>query len=138
MCILLLALSACSSSSDVSDPDGQGRIDKCKVSLGKSDLYSKDELQNAVDLIKERFQTMQGCVLHTLDYSGDENSERELAERNERKPDEQLTALIAFDASFHSPKEGGGTWTADKEYTWTWYVGKTADGTWKIIGYGYG
>ena len=132
LCILLLFLTACAN-----DADAPGIVDGCKVTYGTSSLYTEDELQNAVDLIKDHFKEMRGCVLHSLTYSGDERSEKELASRNAMDTEEKLTAVIVFDSSFRSPKEARDAWNVDEEYTWNWYVGQTEDGSWKLVGYGY-
>ena len=46
-----------------------GNIDNLKVTLGKSDLYTKKELQSAVDYILGRFQVdFIDCVMTELNY----------------------------------------------------------------------
>lgn len=46
-----------------------GNIDNLKVTLGKSDLYTKEELQSAVDYILGRFQVdFIDCVMTELNY----------------------------------------------------------------------
>ena len=132
ICVLLLFLAACAN-----DADAPGNIDKCKVTYGTSALYSEDELQNAVDLIQDQFKELRGCVLHSLTYACDERCEQELASRNASDAEEKLTAVIVFDSSFRSPKKARDAWNADEEYTWSWYVGQTENGTWKLVGYGY-
>lgn len=39
----------------------------------------------------------------------------ELEEANDNK--ESFTQCISFDSSFRSPKNGGGAWNANEEYT---------------------
>lgn len=44
---------------------------------------------------------------------------------------------ISFDSSFRSPKNGGGAWNANEEYTWSWWLARSEGGTWKLMTWGY-
>lgn len=60
----------------------------------------------------------------------------ELEAANDAK--EEFTQCIMFTSSFHSPKEGGGAWEADKEYTdYEWWLGRADGGNWKLMTWGY-
>ena len=59
-----------------------------------------------------------------------------LEEANDAK--ETFTQCIMFTSSFHSPKEGGGAWMPDEEYTdWHWWLGRSDGGQWKLMTWGY-
>ena len=38
---------------------------------------------------------------------------------------EAFTQCIAFESSFCSLKKGGGTWEANEEYTWSWWLARS-------------
>ena len=60
----------------------------------------------------------------------------ELEEANDAK--ESFTQCIMFKSNFHSPKEGGGAWNADEEYTdWQWWLARSDGGQWKLMTWGY-
>ena len=67
----------------------------------------------------------EGCELHSISYSSDDvcTDEKNLSWMNdlEKANDNDLafTQCIMFDSSFRSPKEGGGAWEPDTEYTWS-------------------
>ena len=62
----------------------------------------------------------------TVDY-GDSANDNDLA----------FTQCIMFDSSFRSPKEGGGAWEPDTEYTWSWWLARSDGGEWKLMTWGY-
>ena len=45
---------------------------------------------------------------------------------------------IMFTSDFHSPKNGGGAWNPDEEYTgWQWWLARSNGGKWKLMTWGY-
>ena len=50
---------------------------------------------------------------------------------------EAFTQCIAFKSSFRSPKNGGGAWEANEEYTWSWWLARCEGGEWKLMTWGY-
>ena len=100
-------------------------------------------MDDAIDVIKKQFSSFEGCELHSLSYTSDDacNNEdniawmNELEEANDNK--ESFTQCISFDSSFRSPKNGGGAWNANEEYTWSWWLARSEGGTWKLMTWGY-
>lgn len=125
--------------------DNPGPKEEPKVENGTtSAIYTEEEINAAIEVILEEFATWEGCTMHRITYQSDEmcNSERvkwlnDLAagiglERN-------YTQCIAFLSDFQSPKEGGGAWRADEEYTdWQWWLARTDGGAWELCTWGYG
>ena len=113
------------------------------VDYGNSSIYSKEDMDAAISLIKEEFNTWDGCELHSIAYSSDDNcnadniawmNELEAANDNE----EVFTQCIMFTTDFHSPKEGGGAWEPDTEYEdYEWWLGRSDGGSWKLMTWGY-
>lgn len=113
-----------------------------EIDYGSSELYTKKDMDKAVELIKGEFRTWEGCELHSLSYSSDEyNNEKNIAWMNElgkrNSDNEVFTECMMFESSFHSPKEGGGAWEADTEYTWSWWFARGESGKWKLMTWGY-
>ena len=87
-------------------------------------------MDEAIDVIKKQFSSLRG-ELHSLSYTSDDacNNEdniawmNELEEANDNK--ESFTQCISFDSSFRSPKNGGGAWNANEEYTWSWWLARS-------------
>lgn len=113
-----------------------------KVDYGTSAVYSKKDMDSAIEVIKEEFSFFDGCELYSLSYVSDEecNSTDNIEWMNELRADESMevfTECIAFDSSFRSPLEGGGAWEADTEYTWSWWLARTEGGEWQLMTWGY-
>ena len=122
---------------------GKGNVSKVKVDYGTSSIYSKEDMDAAIEVIKKQFSTFEGCELHNLSYKSDEESNNadNIAWMNDlEKGDhdkEVFVQCIAFDSSFRSPKKGGGAWEANEEYKWSWWLARSEGGKWKLMTWGY-
>lgn len=114
-----------------------------KIDYGTSAIYTEEDMNDAIDKIKEKFKSMDGCELHSLSYSSDDvcSDEEIIAWINDLEranDDEQVfTQCIMFDSSFRSPKKGGGAWEPNEEYTWSWWLARNDGGEWKLMTWGY-
>lgn len=131
---ILLCLCAC----------GKATPPEVKIEYGKSALYTKEEMDAAIEVIKQKFSTWKGCELHSISYtSDDECNEDNLAWLNgieaENDAKESFTQCIHFSSSFHSPKDASNTaWNEDEEYTdWGWWLARSDGGEWKLMTWGY-
>lgn len=115
-----------------------GKTAEAVIDCKTSEMYSEAEIKAAAAAVKTKFLTMDGCTLHSLTYAGDEVSAGALDYCNELEPEKRFDKCIVFKSSFRSPKNGGGTWQKNSEYTWTWYVAKSPLSGWQIVSYGYG
>lgn len=121
---------------------GNSTISDVKIDYGNSSIYTEEDMNAAIEIIKETFSTFEGCELHSLSYSSDEacnNADNiawmnDLEEANDNK--EVFTQCIAFDSSFRSPKNGGGAWEANEEYIWSWWLARSDGGEWKLMTWG--
>ncbi|MCR5775167.1 MAG: hypothetical protein K6G42_08810 [Lachnospiraceae bacterium] len=113
------------------------------IDYGESSLYSEEDMNAAIDVIKTEFGTWDGCELHSISYAGDDKcNEENIAWMNELEAandaQETFTQCIMFVSNFHSPKEGGGAWEADQEYTdYEWWLARQDNGDWKLMTSGY-
>lgn len=123
--------------------DKPADMSNVKIDYGTSSVYSKKDMDDAIDVIKEHFSQFDGCVLHSLSYTSDEEctDDENIAWLNEIKRandnEEVFTQYIAFDSSFHSPLKGDVSWNLDEEYTWSWSLGRSEGGKWKLVDWGY-
>lgn len=114
-----------------------------KIDYGTSSIYTKAEMDAAIELIKKEFSTWDGCELHSISYSTDEEcSESNIAWMNEMGKatdvEETFTQCIMFKSNFHSPLNGGSGFNPDEEYTdWQWWLARSEGGQWKLMTYGY-
>ena len=119
---------------------------KTEVSIdyGNSALYSKEDMDAAIAVIRKEFDTWDGCELHSISYGSDDACSaenirwmNELEAANDAQ--ETFSQCILFKSDFHSPKNGGGAWNADQEYTdWQWWLARSEGGSWKLMTWGYG
>ena len=136
--ILLLISSLFALAGCAGKPKAEIRID-----YGDSALYSKEDMAAAIIEIRKEFDTWEGCELHSITYGSDAAcSEDNIAWMNELEAandaQETFFQCIMFKSDFHSPKNGGGAWEADAEYTdWQWWLARSENGQWKLVTWGY-
>lgn len=114
-----------------------GKQEAVSIDYGESELYTTKDMDAAIQVIQETFATFDGCTLHSLTYGGDAACVENLESCQTLSKAGEIEQCIVFNSSFHSPKEGGGAWEADTEYTWTWYLGRETTGRWVLLTYGY-
>lgn len=107
------------------------------IDLGISEIYSEQEMNDAIDLIKEEFNSWHGCKLYSISYAGDDYSRKELEYCNTLAPDGITYAeAIVFRMSFRSPIFGGGGFNSNFRYDWSWYLARTENGDWEVLTWG--
>lgn len=110
------------------------------VDLGRSDLYTEKERNDAMLAVKRKFATFAGCELHGIRYAGDEAcSEENLKWLNSLDEGAEYTQVAEFLTDFHSPVEDGPyAWERDMEYTdYQWWLARKEDGDWVLVSWGY-
>ena len=114
-----------------------------EIDYGSSELYTKEDMDEAIKLIQEEFSKWEGCELHSIAYTSDDDcNEDNIAWMNQLEAagdaKETFTQCIQFKSNFHSPKEGGGAWNPDQEYTdWGWWLARADGCKWKLMTWGY-
>ena len=113
-----------------------------EIDYGASSVYSKEEIDSAIEIMKKQFASFEGCELHSLSYMPDEecNNADNIEWMNNLRTDdnkEAFTQCIAFESSFRSPEKGGGAWEANEEYTWSWWLARSEGGEWNLMTWGY-
>ncbi|MBR3246921.1 MAG: M15 family metallopeptidase [Clostridiales bacterium] len=104
------------------------------VDIGSSDIYSDDELYEAVVQIKCRFASWGGCELHAIRYDGDEADNGDNLEwLNAVNGGTEYVDVAKFVIDFHSPEMGNISWNPDEEYTdYEFWLARTEYGGWDI------
>ena len=130
---LIFALSACGSAG--------GKTDDAVIDYGSSELYSQQDMDEAIAAIEKEFSTWKGCELHSIRYAGDDcSSEDNIRWMNQLNEGAGYTQCIGFVSDFHSPVKGDGqdAWQYDTEYTdWQWWLARTDGGAWELLTWGY-
>lgn len=123
MCIVILScacLAAC----------GRGTIaNNLKTHEVDSKIYSKEDIDSAIETIKNEFITdWKGCTLTEIYYAGDE-----FADRNDA--DEVIVLLSTFDVDSSG---GDGSLDPNSTYSnWNWILVRTNGGEWVHVDHGY-
>lgn len=111
------------------------------IDYGDSQLYTKEELEEAAIQIKCQFAFFDGCELHSLRYAGDAfNTEENIAWMNSLDEGRDYIQAAKFLSNFHSPVDPGeaSAWEPNQEYTdYEWWLARTADGGWQLLTWGY-
>ena len=103
-----------------------------KLDYGTSELYTKEDMDKGVELIKKQLGEWDVKEVYSITYAGDERCTAESAESGETK--------MVFLSDFHTSKNAdrNGSWNADDDYKdWGWILTKNADGEWTLTGWGY-
>lgn len=109
------------------------------VDLGKSAVYSEEELKEMAVLIKCQFAAWKDCELHSIRYAGDEAvSEENLKWINSMSENTEYVKVAEFLMDFHSPKVSENAFESDTEYRdYQWWLGCDQEGSWEIVSWGY-
>ena len=109
------------------------------VDYGTSTIYSQDDMTSAIEVITEKFNTMDGCKLYAISYTNDDLCERELNYCNDLADDGVIfDECIIFTTRFRSPLFGGGAWSANRIYDWSWCLAREKNGPWVLLTWGVG
>lgn len=107
------------------------------IDYGSSEIYSREDMDDAIKLIKDQFYSWEGCKLYSIYYTDDSFCQREIEYVNTLADDSvTYTECIVFRTRFRSPVFGGGAWNANFEYDWSWYLARTEGGEWDLLTWG--
>ena len=107
-----------------------------KVRTIYSDIYTKDEIQEAVDVIKKEFsKEWKGCTLKEIYYAGDDRA-LFTSYAKQYHGDEALVLKTNFHTNYFSWKIGLNSNCDYEDYQWIFVRNK--NGKWKHVDGGYG
>lgn len=110
------------------------------IDYGTSEIYTEDDLKDAVIQVKCKYAFWGDVDLKSIRYAGDEAvTDEKLAWMNELAPDAEYTQVVEFLMDFHTPEDVGElTFNADYDYTdYQWWLARTSDSGWDIVTFGY-
>ena len=111
------------------------------IDYGTSDIYTEDDLKDAVIQIECKFAFWGNVDLKSIKYAGDEAvTDENLKWMNELAPDAKYTQVAEFLMDFHTPEDVGElTFNANFDYKdFQWWLARTDDGGWEIVTFGNG
>ncbi|MBP3339880.1 MAG: hypothetical protein J6L69_10815 [Lachnospiraceae bacterium] len=130
ICIIISALSA------ISLCACGGKVSGAKTHEVDSEIYSQEDIESAIDVIKDEFkEEWSGCTLTEIYYAGDEvtKDHQDWADRNDA--DEVIVLLSSFDVDSSG---GDGSLSPDSTYDdWNWILVRINGGQWKHVDHGY-
>ena len=105
-----------------------------------SEIYSEKDLADAETAIKNKVKEWEVAIeSFNIIYAGDEVSTEELEYCQSLNAD--ITECAVFISSFHIPEqdvEMAGAFEPNADiYGYSWYLGRTADGEWKVLTNGF-
>ena len=127
--LFLVMLCGCHPSSDMSN---------VSIDYGQSQMYSRQDMDGAISVIKKEFSSWDGCVLHSIAFTSDNKCKDNVEYCNDLREGAGFDECIVFQSSFHSPKHASGGFESDQEYTgWSWYLARNDNGAWQLLTWGY-
>ena len=101
-----------------------------------SDLYSKEEITDAITVVKHEMDVnWKGCNLREIYYAGDETSKDYLNWATRNDADESLVLLSTFYVG--NDCEDGSLEPDTTHKNWMWILVRSKDGQWKCVDWGY-
>ncbi len=109
-----------------------GDASNVRVLERQSSLYSQEEIESAIEVIKRDFENdWNGCTLNTIYYAGDEVCADETRDRGVK------TIMLMSD--FTTGNYDFGSLNSNYTYTnWNWILIENEHGRWEHIDHGYG
>lgn len=119
------------------------------ISYGTSEIYSKQDMDDAIDLIKERIYNIEGIVsdtkskIYSISYTNDDICQQELNEHKGQaiaKYGVPYSECIVFKTEMRPPLFGDKHHVLNSylKYSWGWTLGRIDDGDWEVITFGEG
>lgn len=113
-----------------------GNVDHVEVEPWESELYSEDDVNQAISTVKSYFKSrFSGCELTSITYAGDEKTEKEAAYAVKNDADEVIVLTSSFDVD-----ESGGDGSLNPNSTYEnfqWILVRKTGGAWQHIDHGY-
>ena len=108
-----------------------------KIDLGSSEIFSEDELKEAVIQIKCKFASFRDCELHSITYAGDETcSDENIARMNDLDEGAEYTQAIKFTSEFHA--YNSPVFDPDSEQKdYEWWLARGGEDGWQLVTWGY-
>ena len=115
-------------------------VNNAKIDYGHSEIYTKEDMDSAIKLIKENASQMTGLKkLINIRYSSDDcNSEKNVKWMNDCVDDASFTQCIMFTTDFTTGSNTSSLNPNDRYTGWEWWLARTDGGEWHVVTSGYG
>ncbi len=140
LAVTVCAFTACGSSKGEQGTQGDAPADSGNVDIdyGSSQLFTRDELEDAVGLIRDEFDNWDGCEMRSLTYAGDDNNTEDNKKWLGSMEDTEYDAVCEFTCDFITLPDAPIQWEPDEEYKdYQFWLGQKADGGWDLVTWGY-
>lgn len=113
-----------------------GDFQNVKTHEVDSELYSKKEINSAIDTIKSEFKKdWKGCTLTEIYYAGDSVSKDHQDWADRYNADETIVLLSSFDVDSSG---GNGSLNPNSTYDgWSWILVRKEGESWVHVDHGY-
>jgi len=110
-------------------------VSNVKTKYVASEVYTQEDIQSAIDVIKKDFELeFNGCTLTEIYYAGDEISEDFIDWADRNNEEEVLVLLSSFDTASSAEDGFNSNSTYDN---WNWILVRSDGGEWKHVDHGY-
>lgn len=118
---------------------GKAKDTEVTIDLGTSELFTEEELKEAVVQIKCQFAFMPGCELSAIRYAGDKaDGENVLEHANSLEGGGEYTSAALFYMDFVTTAGCDESLDPETEYNdYKWCLARTETGGWEIVDRGY-
>ena len=120
--VLVLSLSGC------------GMPFTAKKIIDDSDIYSKRDIEKAMNRVYREFAFFEGCVLLELEYNEEYSKARMVDWAENYDADEAIVLL----SKFYVAAENGSLEPGETYSKWNWILVRNENGPWKLMTWGYG
>lgn len=112
---------------------------RVKIDYGKSELYSRSEMDSAIDKITSQFEGFEDCTMDSITYAGDERAKKEINYCNTLAENKTYDECIVFTSEFHTSKTSKNpVLEPGTDYTgYEWYLARNNSGEWDLLTWGY-
>ncbi|MBQ9487840.1 MAG: hypothetical protein IJU91_08605 [Selenomonadaceae bacterium] len=145
LALMLMLVTATVNANDAKADKNISPSEDIRIDYGASKLFSKDDMDAAITEVLKRFETWQGCELHSILYVGDEcNSAENLRWMNElaaaKGHKDKMVYCMEFLSDFYVSREAENhtTFNPETEYkNWQWWLARSEKGEWQLLTFGY-
>ncbi|MBQ9935285.1 MAG: hypothetical protein IJO70_05490 [Lachnospiraceae bacterium] len=123
----------------ISDNLGPGNVESVEKDYRTSQLYSKEDMDEAIEVIKEEYKKevhFEGCTMNKVVYDGDEISTRELDYIKKRNPEYKECILFKTYSTRNKLKCFFDGWPEEEMFIF--WLGREDGGNWEIVTSGTG
>ena len=117
-----------------------GDISNVKIDYGKSEFYTKEELDDAIEVVFEEFKTWKGLKMLTISYTTDEHNYDMLGYANSLAKSKNLvpnfTQVIEFKSDLYASRSAEG-FSKGNHGNWGWILARSNGGKWHLMSWGY-